>query len=128
MYLAQDNSSGDINDEGDTLAEDNWNIDDGDYAIQDQLLLDQYHSHCEAGNEDDSVTKCDYQETQMGDLRRYIQSQHQHECLKYYCNQCKYQGKQKEDLQKHIQHKHEGVKYSCVQCDYQGGHNEQTFD
>ena len=61
--------------------------------------------------------QCDYQTKTQNNLNRHIQSMH--DGIKYACNQCDYQATRQDNLKQHIQSRHNGVKYACDQCAYQ---------
>ena len=63
-----------------------------------------------------ACSQCDFQGTKQSNLTLHIQSKQ--EGVKYACDQCDYQATRQDHLRRHIQATHEGTKYSCDQCDF----------
>ena len=66
-------------------------------------------------------THCDYKTDQTGHLKNHIVRHYSEKTFQ--CDQCKFSGKIKQSLDRHIQraHQKEAPKYLCDECDYKSG-------
>ena len=60
--------------------------------------------------------QCDYVATLQSSLNTHKKSKH--EGIRYPCDQCEYVATLQTNLITHKQYKHEGIRYPCDQCDY----------
>ena len=64
-----------------------------------------------------SCTQCKYQSKDKGNLNKHKQAQH--DGVRYICDHCDYRANYQGDLKMHKKAKHEDVRHPCKQCEYQ---------